>query len=82
MTISEIKKWAKGLGYDAVKNKDDNQYYWAKLDCNDPNASGAARSVSKLATAIYNHMTNNKWIEHQEKYQENLQFKKTEISEY
>lgn len=82
MLWSEIRKWAKEKGYDTIKDKDDGQYYWAKLDSNDPNASGVAKSVSKLATAIYNHMTDNKWVEHQKQYQENLQIKKAEISEY
>jgi hypothetical protein len=70
MKWSEIRRWAKDKGYTVVKDKDDNQYYWGKLDSNDPNASGVARSVSKLATQIYNHMTNNKWVEYQKEYQE------------
>jgi hypothetical protein len=82
MLWTEVRSWAKKFGYETIKDKDDNQYYWAKLDCNDPNASGVAGSVSKLATAIYNHLTHNKWIEHQEKHQENLQLKKIEISDY
>jgi hypothetical protein len=82
MLWSEIKRWAKEKGYNTIKDKDDGKYYWAKLDSDDPNASGVVTSVSKLAFAIYNHITDNKWIDHQKQYQENLQIKKTEISEY
>ena len=82
MLWKEIKSWAKSRGYETIKDKDDNQYYWAKLDSCDANDSGVAKSVSKLATAIYNHMTDNKWIDHQTKYQENLELKKVDISDY
>jgi hypothetical protein len=78
----ELRSWAKSKGYETLKDKEDNQYYWAKLDSDDPNASGVAKSVSKLATAIYNHMTENKWIEHQEEYKEKLETKKANISDY
>lgn len=82
MLWKEIKSWAKSKGYETIKDKEDGQYYWAKLDSDDPNASGVAGSVSKLATAIFNHMTNNKWVEHQKQYKENLELKKIEISDY
>jgi len=82
MLWKEIKTWAKSKGYETVKDKDDDQYYWAKLDSNDPNASGVAKSVSKLATAIFNHLTDNEWVDHQIKYKENVEIKNTSISEY
>ena len=82
MLWKEVKTWAKSKGYETVKDKDDDQYYWAKLDSNDPNASGVAKSVSKLATAIFNHLTENKWTDHQTKYRENLELKKVDISDY
>lgn len=82
MLWKEIKTWAKSKGYETVKDKDDDQYYWAKLDSNDPNASGVAKSVSKLATAIFNHLTDNEWVDHQVKYKENLELKKANISDY
>jgi len=82
MLWKEIKSWAKSKGYDTIKDKNDGQYYWAKLDSSDPNASGVASSVSKLATSIYNHMTDNIWVEHQQKYKENLELKKINISDY
>jgi hypothetical protein len=68
MLWKEVKTWAKNNGYDVLKDKEDNQYYWAKLDTD---ASGVAKSVSKLAFAIYNHMTDNKWLDHQKQYSEN-----------
>lgn len=82
MLWKEIKSWAKSKGYETIKDKDDNKYYWAKLDSNDPNASGVTESVSKLATAIFNHITDNKWLEHQTKYKENIEYKKAETSDY
>jgi hypothetical protein len=72
MLWSEIKKWAKQQGYETIKEKGDEdkgekvQYYWSKID--DPACSGIASSVSKLARAIYNDITNNTWLDHQESY--------------
>ena len=82
MLWKEIKTWSKSKGYETIKDKDDGQYYWAKLDSSNPNDSGVARSVSKLATQIYNHITDNKWVEHQTEYKENLELKKANISDY
>lgn len=82
MLWKEVKSWAKLNGYETIKDKDDNQYYWAKLDSNDVDASGVAKSVSKLARAIYNHITSNQWVEHQQRYQENMETKKANISDY
>jgi hypothetical protein len=64
MTWKEIKSWAKSRGYNASKNED--SYSWHKSE--DETICGHAKSVSKLAFAIYNHMTNNKWVEYQERY--------------
>ena len=70
MTITEIKSWAKSWGYSIIKEKDDSlngaSYYWAKND--DPNATGVSLSVSKVARDIYNNMTDNKWVDHQNNY--------------
>jgi hypothetical protein len=68
MTISEIKRWAKGLGYHAAKNNEDNKYYWKQYSSDDADNCGIATSVSKLAKAIYNHYTKYKWVEHQENF--------------
>lgn len=69
MLISEIKRWAKEKGYTVTKDKEDCLYYWAKLDAV-PEISGVAKSVSKVATAIFNHMSEDKWVEHQIKFKE------------
>lgn len=68
--FAEIKKWAKEQGYQTVKEKDDSingaSYYWSKI--NDSSVSGVSLSVSKLATAIFNNLTDDKWVEHQQQY--------------
>ena len=74
MLWSHVKSWAKENGYTSFREKTDridnpNQYdyYWGKDD--DPCVTGMAISVSKLATQIYNHMTDNIHLEYQETYQ-------------
>ena len=71
----EIKRWAKDHGYVSFREKtthennpNDYDYYWGKED--DPSVSGVSYSVSKLATDIYNHMTDNIWVEYQQQVQE------------
>ena len=70
--ITEVKSWAKTWGYSIIKEKDDSingaSYYWCKND--DPNATGVALSVSKVTIAIYNNMTNDKYVDHQKEYLE------------
>jgi len=82
--ITEVKSWAKSCGYSIIKEKDDSvngaSYYWCKDS--DPTATGVALSVSKVATAIYNHMTNDKWLDHQKEYQKNQEIKKITTSDY
>jgi hypothetical protein len=82
MTISEIKKWAKQLGYDASKCKDDNKYYWKQSNSDNPNDCGVATSVSKLARAIFNHYTNYKWVDHQNDYDNNKEINHTTLNNY
>jgi hypothetical protein len=69
--ITEVKTWAKRWGYSIIKESDDTingaSYYWCKDS--DPNVTGVALSVSKVATAIYNNITDNKWLEHQNSYE-------------
>ena len=82
--ITEVKTWAKRWGYSIIKEKDDSlngaSYYWCKED--DPAVTGVALSVSKVATAIYNHMTENKWVEHQKTFAENKETVKFSTSDY
>ena len=72
MLWSEVKKWAKENGYESFREKIPDteksyEYYWSKID--NIQSSGIATSVSKLATQIYNDITDNKWIDHQQTYQ-------------
>lgn len=82
MLWKEIKTWAKDRGYSTIKDKEDGQYYWAKLDSDDPKDSGVAKSVSKLARAIFNHFTNDKWVEHQNEFEKNKEEVKITLSDY
>jgi len=75
MKWSLIKSWAKDHGYTSFREKTDRldnpneyDYYWGKID--DPSVTGCAISVSKLATDIYNHITDNRFVEHQEAYRQ------------
>ena len=82
MLWTEVRKWTKELGYDAIKNKEDGKYYWALLDNDSPIASGVVPSVSKLAKAIFNHHTNDKWVDHQTEFQNKKEEKKFSVSDY
>ena len=75
MLWSHIKSWAKEHGYSSFREKVDGQenqydYYWAKE--NDVSVTGLATSVSKLATQIYNDLTNNQYVEYQTEYKNKL----------
>ena len=75
MLWSEIKRWAKDKGYETIKAKneipdsDSIQYFWSKTD--NPESSGVAPSVSKLAKAIFNDISSNQWLLHQEEFRKN-----------
>lgn len=75
MTISEIKKWAKQKGYSITKKMGNEEegipvsYEWYKID--DPSINGTATSVSKVATAVFNHLTDNKWLQYQIDFKNN-----------
>lgn len=66
MLWKEVKSWAKKHGYESSKNED--LYSWSKIS--NPIICGEATSVSRLAKAIYNNMTDNKWADYQTKYKE------------
>lgn len=71
MLWKEIKSWAKDKGYKTDRSKIDGKtnsynYVWSKID--DPSISGTATSVSKVAFAVYNHITNNKYLDYQQSY--------------
>jgi hypothetical protein len=74
MLWTNVRSWAKDQGYHTSRKKisdniDDEHHYqydWYKMD--DPMVNGQTSSAGRLATAIYNHMTNNAHVEYQEKY--------------
>ncbi len=72
MLISEVKRWAKDKGYVVTKEKGDEEkdeptfYKWHKVS--DPTICGTAPSVSKVATAVYNHISDYKWVEYQQNF--------------
>ena len=77
MNWTNIKRWAKDKGYKVDREKSDNidnpyNYEWHLID--NPERKGTINSLSKLAMAIYNDITDNKHVEHQKRYaQEQLQ---------
>jgi hypothetical protein len=76
MLWSEVKRWAKEKNYQIIKEKKDDSvngavYHWSCLS--DSTSCGTEPSVSKVATAIFNHMTNNEWTQFQEEYKANKQ---------
>jgi len=85
MLWSEIKRWCKDQGYKADRKKidgTDNRYHytWSKID--DESISGESSSVSKLATTIYNTITNNKWVDHQKEYKINQEYNHAKLTDY
>jgi hypothetical protein len=70
MRISDIKLWAKEHGFEVKKEQDDSingaTYYWSHKENNE--WSGQSQSVSKLARDIFNIITDNKWLNHQQKH--------------
>ena len=58
---TEIKKWAKSKGMEASKTKDGLYHFDEKK----------YENLDLLATAIFNKITDNKWIKYQEDYQNN-----------
>lgn len=77
MTWTLIRSWAKDKGFKVTKSKpsdndelEENEiavYSYQKND--DPTVCGSETSLSKLAKAIYNHISDNKFVEYQQNYQ-------------
>ena len=84
MLWTEVRRWAKDRGFDTIKEKDDSinghSYYWMKSD--DHSVSGISPSVSKLARDIYNTITDNKWVDHQNEFKEKQELKKATLTDY
>lgn len=73
MLWKEIKTWAKEQGYKTDRKKietEDNLYHYTWFKIDDETICGTATSVSKVATAIYNNMTDHNYVEYQEDYKE------------
>lgn len=75
MLWQNIKSWAKDQGYKADRKKIEGEeksynYTWFKID--DATINGTATSVSKVATAIYNNITDNVHVEYQQQYKDRL----------
>jgi len=77
MNWTNIKRWAKDKGYKVGREKSGDEsnpynYEWKLLE--DPTRYGTTNSLSKMAMAIYNDITDNKHLAHQERYrQEKIQ---------
>ena len=77
MKWSEVKKWAKDKGYNVSREEAENtdeytyEYTWTK---DDESAGGLATSVKGLATDIFNHITDNKHLDHQLQYKQEIKW--------
>jgi len=72
MLWKEVKSWSKEKGFKTDRTKiqdEENSYHYTWFKIDDPSISGTATSVSKLATIIYNNITDNKYLEYQQEYQ-------------
>ena len=69
MNFTELKRWARSHGYDVLKEKGTEVCVWTAQ--NEPSVTGMADTLKDTATQIYNHITNNKWVEYQEEYKKN-----------
>ena len=75
MNWTNIKRWAKDKGYkvDREKSGDEaNPYNYEWYLKSDSSVSGTTNSLSKVATDIFNHLTNNKHLEYQQKAKQEL----------
>jgi len=60
-TWGEISKWAKSHGY-KISKKDDS-FLWNKIE--NVEICGKENSLEELTKAVFNNLTNNKWVKHQ-----------------
>lgn len=66
MKWTEIQRWAKDQGYTVGREKVAPRQYlysWSKDD-----VTGEECTVRSFAKAVFNHLSNNRWLEHQENY--------------
>lgn len=68
-----IKSWAKEQGYKITREKsgdEANPYIYTWLLIDNPEVCGVINSLSKVATVIYNHITNDAHLDYQKRYKE------------
>lgn len=73
MNFTLLKQWARDKGYDVLKEKGTERCIWTVK--NDPSVTGMADTLRDTATQIYNHITDNKWVEYQEEYKRTKEIK-------
>ena len=61
---NEITKWAKTHGYKISRK--DGSIHWCYLA--NPEVCGSASNIDDIATAIFNHISDYKWVEYQKNY--------------
>ena len=73
MNWTNIKKRAKDKGYKVSREKsgdENNPYNYEWNLISDSSRNGTTNSLSQIAMAVYNDITDNKHIEHQERYRQ------------
>jgi hypothetical protein len=87
MQWSFIKTWAKEQGYSVKRQKEldnkSNPYLYTYQKDGSLDVKGTINSLSKLATIIFNHISDHKYVEHQQKYikdQDNKDINHNELS--
>jgi hypothetical protein len=64
MMWGEVNKWAKEKGFKLKRI--DGLIHWHKLD--DATICGAEENIDEVATAIFNVISDYKWVEYQKSY--------------
>ncbi len=75
MKWTVIKSWAKEKGYVVSRDKsgnENNPYHYEWHLKSDSSVSGITNSLSQVATDIFNHLTDNKHVEYQQKVKQEL----------
>jgi hypothetical protein len=66
-TWGEVSKWAKSHGYKISRK--DGLFLWHNVENTD--ICGEESSLGKLVTAVFNQITDHKWVEYQVNYEKN-----------
>lgn len=72
MMWKEVKTWASSHGYKVERTKIEGtkqSYDYFFQEKSNPNNTGREESVFNLAKTIYNKITDNRHVEHQENYE-------------